>query len=775
MLTASTPVVTAIAGNAYDYIARVVMTIPGGYGGASVTGGPYGTGTGDDVGLSVTSLTIDSSTTTDMPAGTRYAAGYPAVSCDFTLAGIVDPTASPVLTAAALFGPYQTGSPLYRRQIIGTAVTVDVAVLAGTSTVSSPEWLRKFTGTVDSFIVDPVAGTVQFTCADYRNRLRSIPETPPVVTVPAYNAGLTSEFAVDYVLRAATNYGISTWPAPRANCVLAAGLRASLWPEVGKLNTTDSQPDPQFSQSGYGSGLSGFDTDNGTLLTGTTWDLASAPTTDVMVECFVSGIDPATGGSAGIAVGDVIPVSAADPTLYVAGMQVQIDQTGVNTYFGGAPQTLSTTPAAGTHYVAVHVHYNSATTTWSGTIWFDGTSQAFSTTSGDPVADRPSGWSSVSVAFVHAGAAVSGLQVTTETSPASNGGFVPTAYLDESLNTLQVVPELSGDPWQVLQSIADAELAVAGFDEFGVFRFTNRDTLHSSPAVRTVTAAESLKTVTIESSAASQANHVQVPYTAWVYQSAGLVFTLQDKWKVPRHSTFSWIITLDTLAVSTDGTGAVLPNSHATSDGNTWYRASTTAAGATAHPGPLTVTVRQLSSSTVVVTVVNGAGSDAWLVSPAVYTDVSQGDPALWIGGLPVIQAGEVTADWQYPDAANGGAASGPFGDVAVALSSNAWIQDQDSAQTLAQDLGVDMYTQRPDLTQMDIVPDPTLQLMDRVRITDPDVSGVDEYAVIWGQTLTLDGDQGMSHQIDARTTTAPGLWILGVTGRSELGVTTYV
>jgi hypothetical protein len=76
-----------------------------------------------------------------------------------------------------------------------------------------------------------------------------------VVTAPPYNAGLTSEYAVDALLRKATSSAISSWPAARPNCVLAAGLRASMWPEVGSLVTSASQPVPQFAAGLFGSGL----------------------------------------------------------------------------------------------------------------------------------------------------------------------------------------------------------------------------------------------------------------------------------------------------------------------------------------------------------------------------------------------------------------------------------------------------------------------------------------------------------------------------------------
>jgi hypothetical protein len=50
--------------------------------------------------------------------------------------------------------------------------------------------------------------------------------------------------------------------------------------------------------------------------------------------------------------------------------------------------------------------------------------------------------------------------------------FTPKAVLDPSLNTsVRVINEVTGDTYSVIQQFADAEMAVAGGDEAGTFRF----------------------------------------------------------------------------------------------------------------------------------------------------------------------------------------------------------------------------------------------------------------------------------------------------------------
>jgi hypothetical protein len=107
-------------------------------------------------------------------------------------------------------------------------------------------------------------------------------------------------------------------------------------------------------------------------------------------------------------------------------------------------------------------------------------------------------------------------------------------------------------------------------------------------------------------------------------------------------------------------------------------------------------------------------------------------------------------------------------------ISGNQWIQDFDTATLLAQDIVVDQCTPRPNLTGVSIVPDPRLQTRrgphpgprrHRAWTSTPGSSAGRSTGTLSSFNMT----------IDARTLAAPGGWIMGVAGRSEIGSTAYV
>lgn len=354
---------------------------------------------------------------------------------------------------------------------------------------------------------------------------------------------------------------------------------------------------------------------------------------------------------------------------------------------------------------------------------------------------------------------------------AASGSGV-TSVLDPSLNALQVIPTVSGDPWQVIQQIADAELAVAGFDEYGVFRFTNRATLRTKPSVRDVTSRISLKELQIGLSAASVINRVTVPYTSWAFSTPTVVGQLESVWRVAPQSSRTITLHPETLVTSLDSTVSKLPTGHVTDDGRSWFRASSDRNGVDEFTGALTFAISQPDSQTIRVVVHNQATrTSAYLVTPSNYTDLPVGTPSLWLGGVLVTPADELTADEQWPP---GAAASSRWGEQAYQMDSNAWIQDGDSADLLAVDILADSPRPRPDLTGVSIVPDFRLQLTDRIHLIDPDRSLVDEYAVLFGENIHIEAGQ-VSHSIDARAITFPGGWVLGATGRTELAAATNI
>lgn len=750
MLATSAAFATLVTGAEYYGAWRVQIALP-------AAASAY-----DDVTLTVSQVECGGDTTTDQPEGSRMQVGLPSLRCSFTVAGLVDRT-DESKTAEWLFSPYSTTSPLYHSDALYSVVTVDFGVYTSTS-AGTPEYVRKFTGVVDSYEVNE-DGSVSFVCVDgMRSRLRSVPASPPVITAPPYNAGLTSEFAVDALLRAATKQAVSSWPAQRSQCVLAVGMRTSLWPELGAIDTTVIPSGYQFAPGVNGSALAAP-----IVVSPLRWTLAAPIGATVFIECWV------TISGAGVAVALIRGGSVdhfgldIDPTVGVrAKMQLN-----------GSPYVFSTATGAitGEHYVAVAATLPAVgASTATGTIYIDNSSTAFSITT---VGSRSSfSWSSLELVSDTTNL-IEALQVTTESSPTPNNGFVPQAVLDPSLNPLTVVPAVdAGDPWQVIQQIADAELGVAGGDESGIFRFYNRNTLRGVTSQRDITSASSLTGLgSQETTAAGVINHCTVEYTPWDFAATrSTVWSAAAPLKVAKRSTRvikarseGLFANLDTgLSNLSDGSGDTA-NSH--------YRASIDKYGTAEHPGGFTITVTQSDSQTALVTVTNPTAQDAWFVSPANYVDLTVGTPLLRLAALVVTQSDALVADFAYPPDPS----TTRFGEQATQVSGNQWIQDDDTALDLTTDIVVDQCVPRPNLTSVSIVPDPRIQLTDVVHLIDPDRTGVDEYARVFGWTITWEassepgGEMTYDMTLDARTLAPPGGWLMGVTGRSEIGSTAYV
>ncbi len=715
----------------------------------------------NDVTLAVERVGIEQQMTTDLPEGTRLLDGYPSAEATFTLSGLVDPT-DESKTAAWLFGPYSLTSPLYRKDAFRCPVTIDLGVYPDGG--GSPEFIRKFTGYVDRYTV-AVDGSVEFTCIDRRSDLRNITALPPVVTAPPFNAGLTSEFAIDALLRQSTAKSvggfISTWPRQRPQCLLAAGMRASTWPEIGQLVTTSSQPRPSFRPGVFGSALAAPAAVLGGGLGALSYQLSSPIGTTVFVEFWCYGLFFPT---------YVGLHSAGSLALGLPLMLLQVQSTGITVtpgpQLGGPAFTWSFTPTGTPHYVSFALTLPAAGgTAWSVTATCDTTTQSGGGTFTTARTADP--WS---FATVNAqSGTIEALQITAEAAPASNYGYTPTAVLDPSANAMQVMPAVEGDPWQALQQIAHAELGDAGFDEWGVFRFYNRQRLRSGTSVRDITSRTSLKTFGFDNSAASVINRAQVGYTSWTFAATrSIVYSLDTARRIPRYTTVPIVVKLETLAANVDTSITVLPNNSTTTTTSN-YRLSIDQAGTTEHPGGVTMTVVQTGADQITIFARNQSGTDAWTVSPANYTDITVGTPLLRLAAVPVTPDNEVLADYQYPSATNGGAASSRFGEVAYQLTGNPWLQDADTASQLTQDIVNASYTPIPNLTGVEIVPDPRLQIADRGHLLDQDVTGLDEFAQIFGISTTFEaGQYGMS--LDMRTLGPPGAWLLDVPGRSELG-----
>jgi len=786
---------TTIAGNAMTVTHTV--TIDFGVAGNALLRSP----------LFVESLTVDRQLTTDMPDGTRLISGYPAASATLTLTGLIDRTDA-TKTVAWLLNPAENDSPLYRTDILNHTVTIQAGLYLPGSTV--PEQVTVFTGVVDDYTVDMQAGTVQVSCLDNRAALGIAPTLPSfagdVSGDWAQKPGLYASYALDQLARTG---GFYSSPPPRTNCVYYASCHGSLWPEIGTVPIADPL-------TGYGSNIVSL-IDNSIDVTGVysqgVWSPqvmgSYDPTTFASVANVAKAVQPIplSAGSAFYAEGyahrtagigtlflmqaggaqlvlgttyeAVIILEILDdtPTTQTVTLDWKPDLTGLhdqNMYTG--------TPARsdGWHHYAFQWAFNSATSI-TYTIWVDGTVLSTATvtlTTGTTAAGSQTMYKIGAAAY----GAMENVQFALGAqTPASTLAFTPTAYLDPSLNPLITIPDTTGqDSWALVQQIAQAEGGVAGFDELGVFRFFNRDTINSRSPARTVAATSSLKQIQQQLGMSLVRTHIRVPVNSLQVQPYSWVWGAPQPVTVPPGGVYSTVVTLPSSTVAVGQTCVVIPAGAPPTAGISGYRAAKKADGTGGQISNLAMTVTPLTPTTVAVQVSNPNSYPAYLVSPtgSGYPPTSDGQPSFAVGGQPVTAA---TVPLDSTNATAGGASyaesqwpNSIYGDRLLTTGSNMWVQNLVAAQGFSDDLMVDMYRPRPMWRNMRIVADPRIQLTDRLTVSDPYTSGITDDGLVVGVHLQVDAN-AFEQTVDLRAVATPGGWIMGQPGRSEMGVSTYV
>lgn len=745
-LVASSQLRTTILGQ--EYVVDATLTLP------DLPASPY-----VDFTRCLKAVSLSTNMDTDVPDGVRPPSGLDYTGGTFVLGGFVDPT-DETKTVSWLFDPDNANSPLYHLTINDCRVLFTFGAYTGGSPTA--EMPTRFDGYVNGYDLDPQTGTVALNVSDVPPSWRSTPSIPGVITVPPYNAGLTGEFAMDQLIRAMD--GDSSWPATRPQCVLSVGMRTSVTPEVGTLGNQFAQPIPIFGPGAFGSALVGADNSAGGY-SGLLYNLAGNVNDDAFLELEIGD----TPGSATIELG---LGGATDDTIFL-----DITGTGLTLSTGHGSYTWTTTLGAGKHYISAKVHWPLGSNSWSVTFTKDAATNSSGTqtsahTRHEPFITASVGW----VASVFA-SSVEAVQVTTETAPASNYGFVPHFVCDPSLNPLDAVPPVAADPnnspYSVLQSIAGAENGFIRRQHSpsrtdGVWVFTNRVNLLGQAVADPITSNESIKTLGTSVPASSYSRTIRVPYTGWSFDDPAPIWTIPGKKKVPAGQTLVWQQKINQLAAAIDGTVNVLPTgASAPTGGASWYAASRDRNGLVSH-GDMTVTARLLQPDLIEITAANPGQFDAWFVVPGdAYTVLTAGTPSLWIGGTPATQMGEAVVQRPYGD-----------GKGVLTLSSNPYIQDHDTAAALGDFWLNQLYVSYRDLANVSIVPRADLDIADLRRLTETNAGYFDDYVLIWGWSLDIefpsigDGSGGtFDMAVSAKAIAPPGAPLGGqIPNRFEVG-----
>lgn len=746
-LTASGAFATAMGGTDMEVAAALTLDLPG-LGSLDYT-------------ASLKSISFDTQDTTSFPDDLTDKSGYTDTGGSFVLAGAVSPD-DETSTWIVLLNPDDPRSSLFRAQVKGSSMTFDFGVRpAG----QPKELLRRVTGRVQSYVVDVAAGTVTVQFVDLSGDWDQLPGLPAVIVSEPYSAGLTSEFALDRIARAASGGAVSSWPAQRPQCVLAAGMRSSVWPERGTLDAGGIDlTGIAFVPGAFGSALATSDPLVGAVVD---YDLTAPVGTTLFIEgwfrsatdtgsIFVNISDPG-GAEVGVTLDVEFAWSLGAPLA--ADVFIQVAPAG--TTFG--PFAFTADTAA--HYIALAMTVPAVCGhTYTGTLYIDGTSQSIGSPSATPANRVSANWTLAQLVVDGAGS-LEALQVSVETSPTPNSAFAPQAVLDPSLNPLQAVPgiEEGASAWDEIQTIVTAEGGYAARDNTGRLVFLNRDTIIDQTPARTIKPGVSLKTLQAQVGATTEYDDIAIDYTEWTYGAATAIFSPTAKWRIAAYSTQTFTRTLPdgATAAITSGLASVLPDGHNPADGGHWYRAARDKFGNVEH-GPLTVQIDALTASTVQITVTNPGGYDAWLVTPTNYADRAAGTVALWVGGIPVTPDQPTTVHVSYGDAK-----------PTYTAPPNAYRQDRDAALAFGAFLLDQLHRAKPTYQGVAIVPDARLVVPDKVTVDIPLADGQVETTdvLIWGLSFSADFDsKTWDMSLDIRRVAPPGAWLLGVAGASELG-----
>lgn len=748
-----------------------------------------------DLTLALESAQVDRSVTTNVPASSKLIAGYPVATCTLTLSGLVDP-ADETKTIAWLADRYNTDSPLHMSDLTGSKVVVE----AGFDYDDGPELVTVFTGSIDDYTVDLVAGTMTAQCIDGRAKIRSTPELPAVsdpMDVPVLSGGvaslatglrpgLTSGWIFDTLLRA---NGIYSSPPARDGCVFYASLVGSAFPQVS------SPLDSRATNSKQ-------DTDQAMVFVDGRWNKGICR--DVDIQAFLDGTVSLTDGGGYFfefwlnfsypPLGTFVPAvwlkSFDGFANLVWDLRLDFLPEGLGSWLVAANQPGSlehellggAAIADGWHQVSGRVVFADPDSTF--TVWIDGEVAATWT----EAVDRSAATSANHVEFI-SGLPAEAVQVTTETDGEPAGEFTPTAFLDASLNNLAATLETSGSSstpgtasdaaWSLFQDLAGVEFAVAGFDELEAFRFVNRKTIGRAVNVRALTTRESIKSIQEQSATANIANWVRQPITTVSRSEFTAVWSAKAIYAAPAFaSNLAINVVLDKPATSiATATTSTLPDGGPSPDAIvSGYRTSRTRDGSGPPVHGIGVAIVQTSPTTATIFVSNSNPFAVFFVTPAGqgYADKA-GTPCFQLGGETLdVGSSDSYVESQWPDVSVGGAAASPRGIRYLELPSSSWMQQQTPGQAAADDMLADLYQPKPMFTGVATVADPSLQLLDPVSLQDPGGNKMDEPALIVGIHLTL-SKTDMSQALDLRALSPPGGWLLGVPGRSELGVNTYV
>jgi hypothetical protein len=755
------------------------------YRGAFYSGSAYGSGATqvalirplDDLSADVVSVSVSRELATDLPPQAKLFAGTAAATATVVLQH-QPPETAPEQHTGWYYSPFNTQSPLYGFQRKGAPVRIELGFVTD---AGIPEFVRVLTARIRSLRVTSAGRQAVLEAVDGAETMRKQVTIPMIIAEGELRSGiflrpnLYQAFLVDWVLRKCGYYAS---PPPRSGCRFLATLNGSAYPEIGRIVEVVSiggEP-PEFMPSlpypGDPPFVMAIVTGRSVPYTGgenvLRYNLASGTAVGardgrkILVEGWwqlrSTGVDQPLwivyrGGGAGSYV-----------SLYRRASDGRFDLTynrggGQQAAVAGPSPTLTT---GDWFYLAVHVSFTATGVTvtfrhrvGTGT----GVTTGPTTTAGTSIPSQED-WDSISLERGRVGGFVETLndvfvasvQVTSEATAGTwNDAFTPTAVIEPSSTRLIATPAALEEGWSLLQQLAAAEFATAGFDEQGQPYYLVRDRFRRGTALtvqRVLDTERHIEELEVVDAVDQIRNHVVITAESPRVQQAGEVWRKSNIGGIGAGGTSEFFAEFSDPVANLDTSMSYGADANLGSR----YLAGTRRDGQGFQVNNLVWSVAQLSPTSARLRVTNPNNTDVWLTADAnaVIFGLQPGYPYVVLTGQAVRFNDSGTGS--RAEALDQAAIDDPTGPgeqllefSAVALRQNtppaalpSWFrghqfrQDPDSNATLAADLLFDLRDAGPALLDIPVVGDPRLQLGDRVTIRDP-------------TGLQLDGDYHLS------------------------------
>ncbi|MGW2425067.1 hypothetical protein ACWC0C_38495 [Streptomyces sp. NPDC001709] len=303
------------------------------------------------------------------------------------------------------------------------------------------------------------------------------------------------------------------------------------------------------------------------------------------------------------------------------------------------------------------------------------------------------------------------------------------AVLDGPELPIRMIPAVTGTAWEAITQIAKASLSTAEFDVDGIFRWRSRKRWTASPtrADLVVTSQRELASMTVNEEIDACRNNCSVKWANWRRVKANKA-TLKQSWEVRKLDpgtsySISWTIADDELDTPPPPT---VPNVGSDGIRFTNVNANNTAA---VH-GSVEVSTERRDGK-LILTMYNRGYQAVWLRGDSGGPSVSMTTPSIDSGVTP---SDCWSTYYNTPSQEK-------YGVQSFTHDPSGWVQDSDSADALASSLRDAGAFPAPLLSNVEILPDPRVELGDVVRVQDATGAALDTLA--WVVGIRTSGDNG--------------------------------